>query len=123
MATLTKTQYDATSHHRCDLARAWAILLWAVLRRTMRPIIWLNLCVAASVLLYWAPQINRIVNSGDVQIIALTGFALASAAMSLAALSVQRIPAWLIALPFALQMAASVAAVIFAFTFKITRLF
>ena len=100
-----------------------AILLWAVLRRTIRPIIWLNLCVAAAVLLYWAPQIGRIVNSGDVPIMALAGFALASAAMSLAALSVLRIPAWLFALPFALQMAASVIAVIFAFTFKITRLF
>ena len=96
MATLTKTQYDATSHYRCDrrpdqdrmsnvmlqtatvaiLLAHGAILLWAVLRRTMRPIIWLNLCVAAAGLLYWAPQIGRIVSSSDVQIMALAGFAL-----------------------------------------------
>ena len=99
------------------------IFLWAVLRQTMRPILWLNLCVAVAVLLYWAPQIDRIVNSGNVQILALTGFVLASAAMSLAALSVLRFPAWVLIVPFALQIAASVVAVIFAFTFKITRLF
>lgn len=100
-----------------------ATLLWAVLRRTMRPIIWLNLCVAAAVLLYWGPRIGQVVSAGDVQVFALTGFALATAALSLAALGALRIPTWLIALPFALQTAASVAAVAFAFTFKITRLF
>jgi hypothetical protein len=100
-----------------------AALLWAVLRRTMRPIVWLNLCVATAVLLYWAPQIARVIGNGDVQVMALSGFALATVAMSIAALRGLRIPAWLIFVPFALQTAASVAAVIFAFTFRITRLF
>lgn len=100
-----------------------ATLLWAALRRTMRPIIWLNLCVAAAVLLYWAPQIGQLVSVGDLRGIALIGFALATAALSLAALGTLTFPAWLITLPFALQMATSMVAVAFAFTFKITRLF
>lgn len=100
-----------------------AALLWAVLRRTIRPIVWLNLCVAAAVLLYWLPQTARVISNGDVQVMALSGFALASMTMSLAALRGLRIPAWLIFVPFALQMAASVVAVVFAFTFRITRLF
>ena len=98
-------------------------LSWAVLRRTIRPVAWLNLLVAAGVWLYWAQRLGWVIETRDIQVMALLAFALAAAAASLAVIAGRRIPSFLIWLFFTAQVAACVVAVAFAFTFKMTRMF
>lgn len=100
-----------------------ATLVWALLRRDIRPVLWLNLCAAAGVWLYWAPRLGRVFDFADGQVFALLALTLVTAATSIAALCGLRIPAFLIWLQFAVQATASALAVVFAFTFRITRLF
>jgi len=96
---------------------------WAVLRRTTKPLAWLNLLGAALFWLCWVPPFGRTIASGDTQIILFLAGALVSAAASLAWLAGGRIPSFVIWLFFAAQATASVLAAVFAFTFKMGRLF
>jgi hypothetical protein len=98
-------------------------LSFAILRRTIQPVAWLNLLVAVGVWIYWVPRLGRVIETGDLQAIALLAFALAAAAASLAVLAGRRVPSLLIWLFFTAQAVACILAAMFAFTFKMTRLF
>jgi hypothetical protein len=99
------------------------VLSFAIMRRTIQPVAWLNLLVAVGVWIYWLPRLGRVIETGDLQAIALLAFALAAAAASLALLAGRRVPSFVIWLFFAAQAAAGILATLFAFTFKMTRLF
>ena len=98
-------------------------LSFAMRRRTIQPVAWLNLLVAAGVWLYWLPQVGRVIELRDFQGMALLAFALAAAVTSLVAIAGWRVPSLLIGLFFAVQAVACLLAVAFAFTFRMTRLF
>jgi hypothetical protein len=93
-------------------------LLWALLRKDVRPVLVLNLCVAMAVWLYFAPQLGRIFSGGDnIPVVALLAFTLATAATSAGALCGLRIPLWLVGLQFAVQVVIGALVAVFAFTF------
>jgi hypothetical protein len=83
----------------------------------------LNLAVAAGILVNLALHPRWFRPPVDEQILLLLGFALASAAAAIAASRQVRFAMSLCWLAFALQLVASLAAVTFALTFRMTRLF
>jgi hypothetical protein len=89
-----------------------------VLRKDSRPAVWLNLCVAISVWLYWIPRFGQVYASEMM----LLAFELVTAATSIAMLRGVRALRYLMWLQFAVHAGVAVLAVVFAFTFKITRL-
>lgn len=101
------------------LALAATIRRW----RDGRPIRAANLCVAVAILTFLAQRPQLFLPPVDGRMLALGGFALCSGVAAVAAML--RLPwamrlCWLV---FAAQMLASLAAVTFALTFRMTRLF
>jgi hypothetical protein len=101
------------------LALAVTLIRW----RSGGPIRLVNLAVAAGILGYLALHPLLFRTPVDEQMLALLGFALVSAAAAIAAQRRVRFAMILCWLAFALQLVASLAAVTFALTFRITRLF
>ncbi|MDB5415912.1 MAG: hypothetical protein JWR10_4247 [Rubritepida sp.] len=87
------------------------------------PIEAINLAVAVGILVYQALHPLLFRPPLDEQIVALLCFALVSAAAATAAWWHVPFAIWLCWIAFVLQLLASVAAVVFAMTFRITRLF
>lgn len=100
-----------------------AVFAWAISRRTTKPLAGLNLLGAALLWLISAPRLSRVIASGDIQVVMFLAVALLSAVASLVWLAGWRIPSFVIWLFFAAQTTASVLAALFAFTFKMGRLF
>jgi hypothetical protein len=101
------------------LAVALTLIRW----RGGGPIRVVNLAMAAGILVYLALHPRWFQAPVDEQMLALLGFALASAAAAIAAQRRLRFAMILCWLAFALQLVASLAAVTFALTFRMTRLF
>jgi hypothetical protein len=101
------------------LALALTLMRW----RGGGPIQVVNLAVASGILLYLALHPRLFQTPVDEQMLALLGFALLSLAAAVAASRQVPFAMVLCWLAFALQLLASLAAVTFALTFRITRLF
>ena len=99
-----------------------AILAWGW-RRGVTPILWVNVILASAVILYNVTQIPTAIRFQDSVLLGFILFELGVLAVSVAAPSGLPIPAWLVWAAFAVNFVLSVALMVFALTFKMTRLF
>jgi hypothetical protein len=124
---MVKTVLDAllnyqVAHVVIVLAQG-AVLLWvAGFRKGIKPILVVNLIVAATVLLYNATRLPIAIHYQEYRLLGLVAFECGAMIASAGALLGVRIPAWLIWLAFGVNLLLSAALMIFMLTFKMTRL-
>jgi len=106
------------------LASCIGVLFWAfALRRGMVPILLVNMLTASLVLAYQAPRLFITIRTGDVPVIALIVFELSTLTLAALALGGTRVFLFASMAAFAVNGLAGLAAAIFAFSFRMTRLF
>ena len=106
------------------LAGYLGALLWAFpLRRGLVPMLAVNIVTAGLVLAYQAPRLPFTLRANDLPVMALILFELLTLALALLALRGMRFPLLASLLPFGLNGLACLAFTVFAFTFRMTRLF
>ena len=95
---------------------------WAWRRGDLKPVLALNAAFAAMVLVYRVPGLPMAIATQDTAVLVLLGFEALALAGSIAALCGWAMPRGLIRSVFAAHALISVALLVFAFTFRITRL-
>jgi hypothetical protein len=95
---------------------------WTWRRGDLIPVLVLNAALAITILIYRAPGLPAAIAAQDVAILALLAFEALALTGSVAALCGWTIPRGLVCLVFAVHALSSVALMVFAFTFRITRL-
>ena len=95
---------------------------WAWRRGDLIPVLVLNVVFAATILIYRAPGLPAAIAAQDVAVLVLLAFEALALTGSVAALCGWAMPRGLVWLVFAVHALLSVALMVFAFTFRITRL-
>ena len=97
------------------------VLVWYWFRRSLTPVLALNLLLSGGVMAYWVPRFGELFHYVDT-VFAFVAFEFAVLATSVAALAKVRVPAALILAEFAANTILSAGALYFMLTFAITRL-
>ena len=105
------------------LAHAGALLGTAAFGKGIKPVLLVNLTVAAAVLVEKTPRLGIAIGYAGYHSLSLWAFELSTLLTSAAALLGRRIPAPVVWVPFSFNFLLSAALLVFALTFRMTRLF
>jgi hypothetical protein len=123
MSAVSFSDDDLVKLAGCVLVLAHAgAFAWFWRGRGIAPVLWLNLLVSGAVAAVWLPGLGRLFDYVDA-VWLFVAFEYAAFALSLAAVLGGRVPRAAVWTVFAAHAALTAAALVFFFTFKMTRLF